>query len=312
MSTLPEALIPRLVCPDCGSPLAPAAAGFSCTCGLDYPDARENQPDLRLKRPKTVPLDVVVGEDWPAGPPGGYVPLGMHPTPEVDFTSVAMPKHVSAEILSHLPRAGKAEALALDLGCGKAVHREILEHAGYGYVGVDHDRAKAPMLADAHALPFADDTFELAISIAVLEHIRHPLVMAGEVMRVLAPGGVFIGTLAFLEPFHKMSVYHMTHLGVLNVLHHAGFAIRAIAPGGDYHAMKAMARMHLFRWDMPAFPGMRKKLSDLPVRPVYWLHKLYWRACRRKWPEAASEANRILHGTGDFTFIAVKPEAGDG
>lgn len=43
---------------------------------------------------------------------------------------VRIPKHLGADILSHFPRARTQESLALDLGCGDGLHREICEHAG--------------------------------------------------------------------------------------------------------------------------------------------------------------------------------------
>ncbi|MGH2403025.1 MAG: class I SAM-dependent methyltransferase [bacterium] len=101
--------------------------------------------------------------------------------------------------------AAAADALALDLGCGETFHRPACEHAGYTYVGLDHASDQATVLGDAHALPFKDNSVDFILSLAVFEHIRYPFVAIPETHRVLRPGRPFIGTVAFLEPYHGAS-----------------------------------------------------------------------------------------------------------
>jgi ubiquinone/menaquinone biosynthesis C-methylase UbiE len=56
--------------------------------------------------------------------------------------------------------------------------------------------------ADAHFLPFEDQTFDAVYSAAVTEHIADPQLMMSEVWRVLKRGGVYMGNGSFLEPWH--------------------------------------------------------------------------------------------------------------
>lgn len=65
-------------------------------------------------------------------------------------------------------------------------------------VGVDVDPrvSENPLLdrgiqANADSLPFADESFDLAFSIYVLEHVERPDRFCAEVARVLKPGGEF-------------------------------------------------------------------------------------------------------------------------
>lgn len=55
-------------------------------------------------------------------------------------------------------------------------------------------RTVLPVVADITALPFADGTFAAATSAETLEHIPADRAAAGELARVLSPGGRLIGT----------------------------------------------------------------------------------------------------------------------
>jgi SAM-dependent methyltransferase len=199
------------------------------------------------------------------------------------------------------PGSGSGGGLALDLGCGAAVHQEVCELAGFEYVGLDYATPEAMVLGDAQALPFAGASFELVLSIAVLEHVPFPLLMLREAWRTLEPGGAFLGTVAFLEPFHQESYYHHTHLGLLSALRHAGFAVERIAPAGGWPGLAAQANMGLF-------PGSPRWLSGALVAPLLALHKLWWRAGRLVEP-AATESRRMLENSGALIFLARKPGA---
>jgi ubiquinone/menaquinone biosynthesis C-methylase UbiE len=188
----------------------------------------------------------------------------------------------------------------LDLGCGEGIHADVAQHAGFEWVGLDYSLPEAPIRGDGHALPFRDGAFEFILSIAVLEHIQHPPVMMKEAYRVLAPGGRFIGTVSFLEPFHDNSYYHHTHLGTYNSLRSAGFIVEQIGPSPNWPGLVALAEMALFR-QMPAL------LSKTLVLPVQWLHRAWWKLgyLLTRNPRA-TETYRQLSTSGAFTFIATK------
>ena len=189
-------------------------------------------------------------------------------------------------------------ARLLDLGCGEVIERERAERLGYRYVPVDYESVHAAALVDAHALPFADASFDAVTAIALLEHIRYPFVMMREVHRVLKPGGRLLGTVSFLEPFHQVSWYHHSHVGTWNVLRHAGFEDIDVAPSVQWTTLTAAATMGLF-------PGMPDAAARALVAPLEAGKRLWWRlrGVRR---DPRRHARQLRATTGAFSFAARK------
>jgi SAM-dependent methyltransferase len=270
-------------------------------CGAAYPFTASGALDLRLKKRKKCTLDFELETTLLPEQGFDFKPLTAKPRPEVDFSGINVPYHLSKELLSYFPRAKSKTGLMLDLGCGSAIHRQVSEHAGFAYVGLDYNAPGAPILGDGHSLPFKDNSFEFLLSVAVLEHIRYPFVMIREAYRVLKPGGKLIGTVAFLEPFHGDSYYHYTHLGIYNMLHYGGFLIEHIAPSERWSVFTAQAHMaHLF-------PKMPRPLSKALVRFPHLLSRLWWKTGSLIHPGGKTNRDACTRDTtGAFAFIAGK------
>lgn len=88
----------------------------------------------------------------------------------------------------------------LDLGAGSGqLNTYALRGRVRRIVGVDLDERVRdnPLLdegivAPVESLPLADNSFDLAFSIYVLEHLSDPPAFVGELRRVLRPGGLFL------------------------------------------------------------------------------------------------------------------------
>ncbi len=70
--------------------------------------------------------------------------------------------------------------------------------------------------ADIHRLPFGDDSFDLVLNQAVLEHVAHPEIATREMIRVCKEGGLILSEVAFMQPLHGVPYhfYNMTQWGV--------------------------------------------------------------------------------------------------
>jgi SAM-dependent methyltransferase len=291
-----------LTCSYCGNELEKTGNGAECpNCGLKYQYTHAGSLDLRLKKHKKYNLEFELGTHLLSNNGLKIEPLMINIKPEVDFSDMIVPNRMTREFLSYFPKAKSSDNLMLDLGCGDASHKSVCEHAGFEWVGLDYDSIKAPILGDVHSLPFKNDTFEFILSIAVLEHIRFPFVMIREAYRVLKSYGRFIGTVAFLEPFHGDSFYHNTHLGIFNLLQYGGFTIEKIASSEKWSGLEAQASMGLF-------PKMPHFMSQFIVCPIQILHKLWWQAGSLVTPNA-NKYIRTRNTTGAFYFIATKNAA---
>ena len=98
-------------------------------------------------------------------------------------------------MFAHVTEARRyARGRLLDVGCGNRPYLEVFRPSIASYVGLDPDRrgSRPDVAGLADDLPFAEASFDTALSIAVIEHVRDPRRMLAEVRRVLRPGAHLI------------------------------------------------------------------------------------------------------------------------
>jgi SAM-dependent methyltransferase len=195
----------------------------------------------------------------------------------------------------------------LDLGCGAGDSVDLFSRMfpDSRWHGVDIEsspevqartRANANIRSfDGVNLPYESETFDLIYCQQVLEHVRHPDQLLPQVMKVLKPGGTFIGSVSYLEPFHSRSIFNFTPYGLNRVLLDAGLDLVEIRPGID--ALSLILRQML---------GGPRLLNFLfrssPVNLGIGLAGLAFRL-----PTKMTAFLKIQY-CGQFCFLAYKPE----
>lgn len=137
-------------------------------------------------------------------------------------------------------------------------------------------------IADAHDLPFVDQSFDACVACAVLEHVADPQRCVAEIERVLKPGGFVFAETPFMQPVH-MGAYDFTRFTFLG--HRRLFGrfdeIRSGIAGGP-----ATSAAHVFRY-------LLVSLSGRPVL-VKWLRLLGLLAT---WPARYLDLLTVKHAT---------------
>jgi SAM-dependent methyltransferase len=131
-------------------------------------------------------------------------------TSHFDEIATAYDRSLPAHVVEHYLRKRTRFVLeycprgrVLDVGCGTGLLATRLAGAGYDVTGVDPSegmlevlRARATEVdgvqGSGTALPFADDTFDLVLSVAVMHHIADPDQVhraLAEMVRVAKPSG---------------------------------------------------------------------------------------------------------------------------
>ncbi len=64
------------------------------------------------------------------------------------------------------------------------------------------------IVGDIHKMPFADNSLDAIICIAVLEHVENPILAVSEMRRVLKPGGYIFLYVPFLYYYHAEKGYY--------------------------------------------------------------------------------------------------------
>jgi glycosyltransferase involved in cell wall biosynthesis/LmbE family N-acetylglucosaminyl deacetylase len=139
--------------------------------------------------------------------------------------------------------------MCVDVGCGEGRHRARIEKLGYTWAGFDRNLVRAAgefLRADCQALPLANGSASAVVAWQVMEYAPQPEVVFSEAARVLESGGVFCGSVSFLEPVHGRTYFGIGPLGLRELLEQNGFKDIRILPGLSAFSLTAWTWMRRF------------------------------------------------------------------
>jgi len=277
-----------LCCPDCRSEVLLSDERVNCT-QCQYSAELASPTELKPNQPIALQAQFSRTIDNPSE----LLDSIDNNPPEVTYDGPSAIRE-SGALLSQMYNYLGSNRRVLDLGCGPRDQAAPVEYLGYQYVGIDYSNAQADILADAHAIPFQDKTFDCVLSYAVLEHLHNPFIAITEIERVLKPDGVYIGTVSQGEPFHD-SYFHHTAWGLLSVISSSpNLQVQKIWPSEDTIASLSMM-------------GRYPKVIKLILRLIDKLHTHvpYLAPRKMKWSEKEQRLDQ-LHRAGGICFVVKK------
>jgi SAM-dependent methyltransferase len=153
------------------------------------------------------------------------------------------------------------------------------------------------VIADAHFLPFKGDCFDIVYSIAVLEHVQKPWVVADEICRVLRQGGHVVVELPFLNVIHDQHDYfRFTDKGIRSLFDESRFdsILEQVSAGGG--SFLSVFFLEYFKQFIPT--KYLRALWRLSMRYVF---------CLLKYLDLLIDSSKGLRITANsFSFIGRK------
>lgn len=152
------------------------------------------------------------------------------------------PRHIALRYQRRIlaVAAEYAHGTLVDVGCGTRPYEDLFVGHVRRYIGIDwpapHAAANPHVVGDATQLPLRDGSANSVLATEVMEHVAEPALLLAEIARVLAPGGVLILSVPFLEPIHEepRDFFRFTPFGLHHLLGRSGFAVEALWHRGGW------------------------------------------------------------------------------
>ncbi|MBU1147064.1 MAG: class I SAM-dependent methyltransferase [Candidatus Omnitrophica bacterium] len=137
---------------------------------------------------------------------------------------------------------------------------------------IDPCKPKLDIIADAHFLPFKNESFDIVYSIAVLEHVKKPWIVADEITRVLRSGGYLVLEVPFLNVIHdEHDYFRFTDKGIKSLFDEEKFEVifEQVGSGGG-----SFLSVFLYVYLKQFIPTRKLKIIwELCMRYIFCLFK---------------------------------------
>lgn len=133
------------------------------------------------------------------------------------------PRRELNEVLSRFAGTVPTDARVIEVGAGLYDHSRFFSGSIERF-NADPDTSP-DILGDAHHMPIDDETYDVAVCISTLEHVRDPYQVTREIFRVLKPGGRVFAWIPFYFGVHDfpIDVSRFTEEGMVVLFEEAGF-----------------------------------------------------------------------------------------
>ncbi len=162
-------------------------------------------------------------------------------------------------------------ARVLDAGAGEARHAALFSRQRY--VGVDlavgdpgWNYRRLDAVADLGNLPFGGGSFDAALMIVTIEHLKEPSIALAELARVLKQGARLLVVAPHQWEVHQAphDYFRYTRYGLQYLLEKAGFGIVSLKPAGGL--FRLLSRRLLA--GVTVMPGWLKPAALLTFAPA--------------------------------------------
>ena len=187
---------------------------------------------------------------------------------------VAEAKNVEGQIRQFVSDYRLQDKRVLDVGSGRGYLQDMVTD----YTGLDLSSKVAPyyhkpfVVGSATAMPFADNSFDAAWTVWVIEHIPEPEKAFRELRRVIKPGGVLFLMVAWQATPWAADGFSVRPYGDFNVL---GKLVKASIPLRNNVVFDEAHRIpvRLIRWMQYSVGGRETSLHFRALQPNY---DVYW------------------------------------
>lgn len=291
---LRERLAASLACPKCRTALVARGEELACpSCSASYP--RQGETDVLLPG---ATRDAVLAEVERWGreairPRISYRWLHRLMSPQVHRWGPEL--RWTRDRIAALPEG----CLVLDIGCGASEPGDRVVRLDLS-PGPDVDIA-----GDAHDLPLLDGSVDAILLLRVLEHVKDPVRVVSEALRVLRPGGMFIAVVPFLEPYHRNPTDHSRFCrdGVERLF--AGFETDELSV--------ATGPAVTLAWLLKEFAAIVFPFSNRPLVYASVREAVGWLSAPIAWLDPLVRRRAFAHKiAGSFWYVGRRPPAARG